>query len=238
VKFFSASCTDVGKKRKLNEDSLLDRPDLGLWAVADGMGGHEAGEVASARIVEALGALAPVHDAATGAEQVRTALDAVNEGLLILAQSTVGERRTIGSTVSSLVIGNGRYACLWAGDSRAYRVRDKAIEQLTRDHSLVNDLVRSGLIKPEDAHSHPDANVITRAVGAARELQLDMVDGAVLPNDLFILTSDGVNRVLEDEELVHIVLSANPKQAVEQVREIVLERGAPDNLSIVIVRVY
>ena len=238
MKFFSASCTDVGKKRKLNEDSLLDRPDLGLWAVADGMGGHEAGEVASARIVEALGALAPVRDAASGAVLVRAALDRVNEGLLILAHSTGGEKRTIGSTVSSLVIGSGQFACLWAGDSRAYRVRDKAIEQLTRDHSLINDLVRSGLITPEEAHSHPDANVITRAVGAARELQLDVVEGPVLPDDMFILTSDGVNRVLEDEELMRIVLSANPKQAVEQVRDIVLERGAPDNLSIVIVRIY
>lgn len=236
MRFFSASCTDVGKRRKLNEDSLLDRPDLGLWAVADGMGGHEAGEVASAMIVERLGSLAAAEQAEKFADLAETELADVNRQLLDLARSG-GERKTIGSTIVTLAICAGRFACVWAGDSRAYLVRDRKISRLTEDHSLVNDLVRSGLLAPEDAAGHPDANVITRAVGAAEDLHLDRVAAAVSPGDHFLLASDGVTRCLQDSELLDIAISSNPRQAVETIRDLVLERGAPDNLSVVIVRV-
>jgi serine/threonine protein phosphatase Stp1 len=237
MNFFSASCTDVGKRRKLNEDSILDRPDLGIWVVADGMGGHEAGEVASAMIVDRLGQLPPGNTAGQTADLAGTVLEETNDDLVELAHAD-GTRRTIGSTVVALAIAGSRFACIWAGDSRAYLVRDKVISQLSTDHSLVNDLVRSGLLAAEDAAKHPDANVITRAVGAAAELKLDRVDGDAGPGDYFLLVSDGVSRVMQDDELRTIVLSYNPRQATDRIRELVLDRGAPDNLSVIIIRVH
>lgn len=236
MSFLSASRTNVGLKRKVNEDNLLDRADLSVWAVADGMGGHEAGEVASARLVEALATLPADGKLAEIAAKAEALVKDVNLELLQLAQG--GARpRTIGSTIVALAIREGEYRCLWAGDSRCYLIRGREISQVTSDHSLVDELVRSGMLAPEDAASHPDANVITRAVGATRELQVDCVAGEALPGDHFLLASDGVTRVMSDAEIGELVASRNPVQAVEEIESIVLSRGAPDNLTCVIVRV-
>src|SRR3546814_714932 len=200
VNYFGASTTDIGLKRKINEDSLLDRADLAIWAVADGMGGHEAGEVASTRLVEALGTLPPDGTGDEIAVQINQLIQKVNLELLHLAQDCP-RPRTIGSTVVVLAIRDGHYRCLWAGDSRCYLIRGREAAQLTSDHSLVDDLVRSGMIAKEDAATHPDANVITRAVGATRELLLDCVEGKVMRGDHFILAISGVTRLVTDAEL-------------------------------------
>ncbi|MFZ9396333.1 MAG: PP2C family protein-serine/threonine phosphatase [Erythrobacter sp.] len=236
MRFHSASTTHVGLKRKINEDNLLDRSEHSLWVVADGMGGHEAGEVASAKLVEALANLPADGSPETAAKEAERLVQGVNRDLLELAQGSLTPR-TIGSTVVVLAIRAGEYRCLWAGDSRCYLVRDRQITQLTHDHSLVDDLVRSGMIKPEEAAHHPDANVITRAVGATRELRVDCVAGEVRAGDHFLLASDGVTRVIENAELGELVISRNPVQAVEEIQSIVLSRGAPDNLTCIIVRV-
>jgi len=236
VKYFSASTTNVGLKRKVNEDNLLDRAELSVWAVADGMGGHEAGEVASAKLVEALATLPPDGTSAEIAAQTEKLIQDVNLELLYLAQSSELPR-TIGSTIVTLTIRDGEYRCLWAGDSRCYLVREREITQLTRDHSLVDELVRSGMLSPDAAATHPDANVITRAVGVKREIQVDCVAGEALPGDLFLLASDGVTRVMSNAEIGELVASRNPVQAVEEIESIVLSRGAPDNLTCIVVRV-
>lgn len=236
MRFFSASTTNVGLKRKVNEDNLLDRCDLSVWAVADGMGGHEAGEVASAKLVEALGTLPPTGTARDIAAQADNLVQEVNQELLQMAQGAP-RPRTIGSTIVALTIRDSEYCCLWAGDSRCYLVRDREIMPLTRDHSLVDELVRSGMLAKEDAATHPDANVITRAVGATRELKVDCVEGRALSGDHFVLASDGVTRVISDAEIGELVASRNPVQAVEEIETIVLSRGAPDNLTCIIVRV-
>lgn len=235
--FLSASCTDIGKKRKLNEDAILDDAGSGIWAVADGMGGHEAGEVASAQIVEALSEMKGGGGLQSDKDLACERLQEVNASLITLARNSGDDDKTIGSTVAALLIRDHQYCCIWAGDSRVYLVRDRTIAQLTTDHSLVNDLVRSGMVSPEEAVSHPDSNVITRAVGAKSQLVLDTCEDKVLAGDIFLLTTDGVNRVVSDEELCDILLTRNPGQAVETVRHAVLSRGAPDNLSIVVVRV-
>ena len=143
---------------------MLVRTDRGLWAVADGMGGHDAGDVASANVTEALMRLPIIYGLDEIVERAIAELKSVNQQLIVLAGSDDG-RRTIGSTIVGLAIAGGQYRCFWAGDSRAYRIRDQQAERLTRDHSLVQDLVDAGMLEPEEAEGHPNASVITRAVG-------------------------------------------------------------------------
>lgn len=227
------SRTHVGLKRTINEDNVLVRPDLSLFVVADGMGGHDAGEVASGLIVRALDALAE-----TGTEpllaEIETTLHGVNRELRLRAGP---HAQIIGSTVAGLVLDEGRGHCFWAGDSRAYLLRGSALRQLTRDHSLVQELVDAGMLEPEKMHDHPNGNMITRAVGAAEELRLETNSFEVATGDLLCLFSDGVTRVIPDDELAETLAapSALPELADGLVWT-VLRRGAPDNLSLVLVR--
>jgi serine/threonine protein phosphatase PrpC len=236
MQFQCAVQTHVGLKRKLNEDSLLDRTDIGLWAVADGMGGHEQGDRASAAIVEGLGKLVRQPSSQAMTEAAVKALEAVNDQLYMFATSDATPR-TIGSTVVGLTIAGGSYGCFWVGDSRGFRIRNRQIEQLTRDHSLVNDLLKAGMITEDELESHPSANVITRAIGVSREVSIDCVTGDAAHGDIFVLASDGVTRVMTADDIMKVVLTRNPMQASEEIVRIVLERGAPDNLTVVIVRV-
>ncbi len=199
--FDCAIRTHVGLKRKLNEDSVLSLSEKGIWAVAYGMGGHSAGDVASAKVVEALSHISAAHDPD---EQVRHAVETlkgVNQALIELGQEEL-EHKTIGSTVVGLSMGNGQYRCFWAGDSRAYRIRDGGIVQITRDHSLVQDLIAAGMLDPSAAGTHPNANVITRAVGAAEELHVDTVGGVAFAGDIFVLGSDGLTRLVSQVEIL------------------------------------
>ena len=227
--------THVGHRRKLNEDALLSRPDLNLWAVADGMGGHDAGEVASAMVVEGLGAIAPGLATGAQAEAVRAALQDVNARLREMGGE--GPRpRTIGSTVVALTADAGGYVCQWAGDSRGYMARAGALTQLTRDHSLVQQLVDLGELTPEEAEGHPDGNVITRAVGADPALEVESVTGDLAPGDAFLLASDGLTRLVTRAELLAALQDTDLEAAAERLLTACLDRGAPDNVSFVMVR--
>lgn len=233
--FECISRTHVGLRRKVNEDSVMLRTDQGLWAVADGMGGHEAGDVASRKVAEALARLPDGMDIDELTDSAVLALEEVNLELVRLAR--VDHRpRTIGSTVVGLAIRGGEYRCFWAGDSRAYRIRGKDIERITRDHSLVQGLMDAGMLSREEAKDHPDANVITRAVGAAETLDVEIVAGNALPGDLFLLASDGLTRVVDDKELAAILSSWPPGEAADTLIDAVLARGAPDNVSLIIAR--
>lgn len=228
--------THVGLRRKVNEDSLLESTERGLWAVADGMGGHEAGEVASAMVVEALAGLPITNNLEADTANAVSAMIRVNQELIVLARSDM-HSRTIGSTVVGLIIRDGQYRCFWAGDSRAYRVRCGVIRQLTRDHSLVQDLVEAGMIAPDEAHNHPNANVITRAVGAAETLIVDTVGGEARPGDQFLLASDGLTRLVDDGEMRDELAEFEPSEAAGKLLDAVLVRGAPDNVSLIITKV-
>ena len=161
----SWAMTHPGMKRSHNEDAFVNRPDLGLWAVADGAGGHSAGEYASAMIAEALESIPPGLSASELLAEVRLRIRSTHQ---ILREEALrrGEHVTIASTIVVMLARNDHFACLWAGDSRAYLLRTGELRQITRDHSLVQELVDAGTIRPEDAEHHPRANVITRAVGA------------------------------------------------------------------------
>jgi serine/threonine protein phosphatase PrpC len=236
MEFEFAERTDVGLKRKLNEDSLVSLPDRGLWAVADGMGGHEAGEVASAKVVEALARVpgGPDLDAFVG--RAIDTLRAVNRELVELGRQGL-EHKTIGSTVVGLAIGEGQFRCFWAGDSRCYRVRDGQITQITRDHSLVQQLVAAGMLDPAEAENHPNASVITRAVGAAEELNVEVTEGEARTGDIFLIASDGLTREASQIELLSKLLSKPIADAADAFIQLVLDRGAPDNVTLVVVKV-
>jgi serine/threonine-protein phosphatase Stp1 len=234
--FDCVSRSHPGLRRKINEDSLLVRNERGLWVVADGMGGHEAGEVASAKVVEALDKVGPDSNLEEYVAGAIDALNSVNHQLIELARS--GDHpRTIGSTVVGLTLSEGRFGCFWAGDSRAYRLREGEIAQLSRDHSLVQSLVDAGMLDPAEAEHHPDANVVTRAVGATPELAVETTSGDVRTGDRFLLASDGLTRVVNDESIYSEIMSASLESAADTLIELVLARGAPDNVSLIIVKV-
>lgn len=232
--FDCVSRTHVGCKRKLNEDALLSAPDVGLWAVADGMGGHEAGEIASALVIQSLAGVGAKETLEAQRAAVEDALSEANARLVAMGAASQ-EPRTIGSTVVAVGANTGGYWCLWAGDSRAYRIRDGVLRQLTRDHSLVQELVDAGVLDEADAASHPNANVIRRAVGAASLLTLDLVFGDVADGDVFLLASDGLTRLAHEAEILEAILDGDLSQAADRLVQLCLDRGAPDNLTLVLV---
>lgn len=236
MRFLSAGTTHVGLKRKHNEDALLDARERGLWVVADGMGGHEAGDVAAKLVVERLQSLPEKESVEAMMDDASAILTAANDDLVTMAHEG-GKSGTIGSTVVGLVLADNQFGVFWAGDSRAYRVRDGAIAQLTRDHSLVQDLVEAGMLAVEDAEDHPDANVVTRAVGAKEVLKVATRTGDAQSGDIFVVASDGLTKVVEKFEILDVVTSRNPMQSVDALLEMVLERGAPDNVTVQVIRV-
>lgn len=237
LRFECVARTHAGCRRKINEDAMLSRPDLGLWAVADGMGGHDAGEVASALVVDML-EKAPAQKELSGRiDAARIALHAANHQLLAMAQRG-GTQRTIGSTVVLLAADAVSFVCLWAGDSRAYLVRDGALQQLTHDHSLVQQLVDSGDIDPKSAAQHPNANIILRAVGASHELDIDSIQGSLCAGDEFLLASDGLTRLISDSEMLNGLDESDLDAAADRLMSLCLARNAPDNVTFIIVRVH
>lgn len=235
MRFEQAARSHVGCRRKNNEDALICRPEIGLWAVADGMGGHAAGDVASALVVKSLGDMVAPAGIAALQKATEEALGRANHEIYRLSSE---EGRTMGSTVVTLLVEKDGFACLWAGDSRAYLLRDHALRALTRDHSLVQQLVNSGDLTPEAALNHPNSNIITRAVGNMPTL--DIEHGAVAPGragDIFLLASDGLTRLLSEEEMATADTAPDLDELADRWVEMALERGAPDNLSFILLRV-
>jgi serine/threonine protein phosphatase PrpC len=232
VQLQSTVRTHVGHVRELNEDSCLARPDLGIWAVADGMGGHDRGERASALIVGELGRVRRPNDARELLRAVEEALASCNMTLLERARD--GE--VSGSTVVALLVFDQNFAVIWAGDSRLYRLRDGHLAQLTRDHSYVQELVERGELAPEQARAHPLASRITRAIGADLPLQLDVVDGRLEPDDVFLLCSDGLTGMIDDAAIMAILTEAEPHAAADRLIEAALAAGGYDNVSAIVVR--
>jgi protein phosphatase/serine/threonine-protein phosphatase Stp1 len=230
-RLISHAATHPGAVRPRNEDALLDRPDAGLWVVADGAGGHGAGDVASAAIVAALETIAPGLSAAELLAQVRLKLADVHQELQEEAARR-GPGRILASTVVVMLARGEHFAMLWAGDSRGYLMRNGQLSRVTRDHSLVQELVDQGTLREEEAESHPQANVITRAVGAHGELELDKVSGRIAEGDRYLLCTDGLFKTMSEAEIAAMI--ANGSDAAAIVTEAV-GRGARDNVSAIAV---
>ena len=226
----SWALTHEGRVRTHNEDSHIVRDGDGVWAVADGMGGHEGGDWASARIVAALDRV----EAGGGFEAVcaaaAEAIRAANGEILAEARE---RGRQMGSTAVVLVIEGARYAVLWVGDSRAYLLRSGKFIPLSRDHSQVQEMVARGLMTAEQAAGHPMGHILSRAVGVQAEVEVDRVDGEVEGGDIFLLSSDGLHGVVADAEIAGHLGRDAPDRALEQLVALTLERGAPDNVTAV-----
>jgi type VI secretion system protein ImpM len=225
----SWSATDTGKRRKHNEDSLLNKPKSALWVVADGMGGHKAGDVASQLIVNSLDELLPIEPLESYVESVANCLKNVNSELRQFARKEYGNQ-LVGSTVVALMGDVHRCGFIWAGDSRLYRLRDNKLQQLTQDHCIGNEL-------PLSATSVKTANIITRAIGADEQLNLDMEITEVLSGDVFLLCSDGLDKELSSGEIEMIMQTTPFGDIADTLINEVLNRGARDNVTVVVVAV-
>jgi protein phosphatase len=231
--FRTAWVSDVGRVRELNEDSVLTKPEIGLWAVADGMGGYGGGDIASRAVVEALRTLPPTASGALLLDAFEQKIVRVNADLraLALARETV----VVGTTLVALMVHGAHFACVWCGDSRAYLKRDGALSQISRDHSEVQELIDRGLLDEEKARIWPRRNVVTRALGAADQAELDLVDGRIYSGDRFLLCSDGLTVHVAKDEIAAMLSAEDPQSAVDDLLDLTLDRGASDNISIIIV---
>jgi len=225
VGWTASACTHAGCVRTGNEDRYLVREEQGLFVVADGMGGHDAGDVASTFVTETLA------DAAS-ATAIEQKLQEANRQLQHRAART--KRGVVGTTVVALLAGAEEFVCFWAGDSRCYLQRDLTLVQVTNDHSLVRQLVDEGRLPAHQAKTYPRANIITRAVGALPDLILERRRGLVRRGDVFLLCSDGLWGVLDDTEIAEIARTAPVASAADALVTLALSRGAPDNVTAVV----
>lgn len=223
-----------GRVREHNEDRFLMDPRLGLWVVADGMGGYEAGEVASTGIVEQLKTIGVSSSASDQHARFIDRLTQANEEIQDFAKR---RGSMLGSTVVALLIFEGEYRCVWVGDSRVYLMRRGTLSQLSRDHSEVQELVEQGVLSREEARTWRGRNVITRAVGVHREVEPEATHGEIEIGDAFLLCSDGLTAHASDDDIRDAVTGRSSKAACESLLELVLERGATDNVTIVITQV-
>lgn len=232
--FESYGVSHKGCVRQTNEDSYLSEPRSGLWVVADGMGGHDAGEVASASIVDHLSTIG----IASSAPDLRARFeDRLRRAHGEIREFSRSHGVTIGSTIAALLAMDGKFACLWLGDSRLYLIRGGSIVQVSHDHTEVQDLLDRGAITPEEAEAWPRKNVITRAIGVGDDITVDFRQGDIQAGDVFVLGTDGLTAHVSDGEIEAAARAATPQAACEDLLAKVLDRGGTDNVTIVIVRI-
>jgi PPM family protein phosphatase len=223
-----AALSDVGREREGNEDNYLAQPPL--FAVADGMGGAQAGEVASAAAVEAL---SEVRDAS----DLQGAISEANQRIYTRAHDGSGALEGMGTTVTAAWVGEARVTVAHVGDSRAYRLRDGALEQLTEDHSLVAGLVRMGTITAAEAADHPQRSVILRAVGVEPQVEVDVAEHDRARGDVYLLCSDGLSGMVRDEVIGETLsLGASLEEAAAMLIDLANACGGRDNITAVLFR--
>ena len=238
----AAARTDVGMIRSGNEDNYFAdvNPQRGIFIVADGMGGHAAGEVASEMAVQIVAReLADVSDLhAPGVpERVEQALRRANRAIFERTMTEV-DKQGMGTTASVLILAGKRYLIAQVGDSRVYLLRDGALRQLTKDHSYVQEQVDAGFLTPEQARYHPYSNVITRCVGASDDVEPDTYGGELRAGDLFLVASDGLTGMVDDRRLQQLLLArVPPERMVDALIAEANGRGGLDNITAIVVRV-
>ncbi|MDO6584929.1 protein phosphatase 2C domain-containing protein [Salipiger sp. 1_MG-2023] len=228
-----AGLTHVGRVRTENEDSILTDPAGLLWAVADGMGGQGHGAMASDIVIDHV---AKLDDHAPAAPTLRAALLAANAAILDLAaQQNLGQ---IGATAVVALIQSCVAHLAWAGDCRAYLLRAGHLRLLSRDHTVVQEMIDEGLLSDENRERHPQRHVVTRAVGADPALEIDHVSAPLVPGDRLLLCSDGLTTCLPDSRIADLISAAgDPREACTDLLRAALEAGAPDNVSVIVVGV-
>lgn len=250
LKALSAGLTDVGRKRSHNEDSYLIDDELQLFVVADGMGGHAGGGTASRIAVETIDKeLRGVRTSPTSPFKAETSLQdsplpdflraAVEKACFEIYRAAQEDPRLagMGTTVISLCVQHEHALFAHVGDSRAYLVRGELIQQISEDHSLVNEQIKAGMITPDEARHSRYKNIITRSVGFEEEVQVDVMGILLEPNDSFILCSDGLANLVEDKEICEIVGKSELKDAPKKLVDLANERGGDDNITVICVRI-
>jgi type VI secretion system protein ImpM len=228
LRFRSAAATDVGRVRHINQDAFLERPEIGVWVVADGLGGHRDGEVASREVCDALADLAPSSGFDELVEAACERIQQVNDHLLRGAERSVRGDPS-GSTVVALLVRGTRCAILWAGDSRVYRWRAGRLECLTHDHSVS---------EADPVTGRQEAHAITRAVGVAPTLTLDVHRSELRAGDRFILCSDGLTRIVTDAQVQEWMAAPELRAIVDGLIALAMEGGAPDNVTVLVAEAY
>lgn len=227
--------TETGLVRKTNEDSFLCDEEQRLFIVADGMGGHLAGEVASKMAIEAV----VNHLQFDGSDPLLKLRDAVKYANQVIYTNSQGDQnhKGMGTTLTLALFKDDRLNIAHVGDSRAYLIRNEKIILLTRDHSYVEELVRSGGITKEQALTHPKRNVLMRAVGTNPDIDIDLLEVNLLPDDLVLLCTDGLTNHLPDEEILKLVLiSQDLQQAIDSMIELAYSKGANDNVTTLLIQ--
>lgn len=239
LRWTSAALTDIGLVRSRNEDSYLAQPARELWAVADGMGGHAFGDIASRMVVEAIESMASIQSPgapepmATLVAAARERITKVNRQLRDEAQAR--QVTVMGSTVVVLLACGAQLACLWAGDSRIYLYRNARLRQLTRDHSQAEELRARGATPGPEA-SAAIANMITRAVGAADTIDVDLVTLEAADGDMLLLCSDGLSNPVDEHAIAQALALGDCAQAAQVLVALALANGGRDNITVVVVR--
>jgi serine/threonine protein phosphatase PrpC len=231
--FETGAATHVGRVRERNEDSHLARPEMGIWAVADGMGGHADGDVASQTLIRALESIGRPTSADALLDLLEDSISRVNVRLRELGQQR-GD--VIGTTLAVLLARDGYYASIWSGDSRIYLIRDGRIAQLSRDHTEVQELLAEGSITDDEARNWAGRNGITRAIGVHDEAELEMTSGPLSPGDAFVICSDGLTNHVQDDEILGCVAANLSQPACDELISLTLERGALDNVTVIVAR--
>ena len=227
-----AARTDVGREREGNEDSYLERPPL--FAVADGMGGAAAGEIASGILVETLSA---AYDAGGMPDALAAAIQEANGDIHSRARSD-RELAGMGTTVTAAWVGDATLTIAHVGDSRCYRFRDGRFEQLTDDHSLVGGLVRLGELTKAEAERHPQRSVILRAVGVEAQVEVDVIEEELVDGDVYLICSDGLSGMVRDEVLEETLRAgAETPSTAEMLIDLANECGGHDNITAVLFRI-
>jgi serine/threonine-protein phosphatase Stp1 len=231
LRYRSAARTHVGLVRKVNEDAMLARDAAALWVVADGMGGHDNGQWASQTLVAQFAALdLAINRNARGAAIVR----ALEDGNSAINDAASAAGKQMGTTAVLVHTDADDVLLIWVGDSRIYRLRGTSFVQLTRDHTMVQDLVDRGSLDASEAETHPMSHVLSRAVGTEPLLRYDSVVGKAMAGDRFLLCSDGLTKVVSDDLMAAILSSGSIDAAADRLITETLERGAPDNTTVVV----
>ncbi len=225
----------VGLKRKVNEDAVLALPNQDIWVVSDGMGGHEAGDYASALIADTIAMIPTGLEPRARMHALRHAIGSAHR--IIRREADARGRGVIGATVAALMLANGHFVALWAGDSRIYRLRGGRIEMLTTDHSAVAELVLAGQMTWDEAEQHPQSNAITRAVGVGETLELDKIRGEVQPGDRFLICSDGLTKYATFDMLQAVLANLPIETVSDRLIEIALTGGGADNITVIVLDV-
>lgn len=234
--FETGAVSHAGRVRSHNEDNLVTRPEFGLWAVADGMGGHQNGAMASATVAASLAAIGPAASAAELLDRLERGVLEANAELRRKIREHDGA--TMGATLAVLLAHGRHFACVWCGDSRIYLVRSGQITQVSRDHTEAQDMIERGLLTAEEARTWPRRHVITRAIGVHDQPELEIDNGELESGDVFVLCSDGLTDHVRDEEILRATVAEGPQAACDALLALTLERGATDNVTVIVVRYH